>query len=40
MDFHLGELELISSDGNWNIHQQACWYFNATQRGQIKNITE
>ena len=40
MDFHLGELELISSGGSWNIHQHARWYFNAIQRGQIKNITE
>ena len=40
MDFHLGELELISSDGQWDLHKHARWYFQAIQRGAIQNITD
>ena len=39
MDFHLGQLEMISSDGGWDPHKQSRWYFGAIQRGAIKDIT-
>ena len=40
MEFHLGELELISADGQWDMHKHARWYFQALQRGAIQNITD
>lgn len=40
MDFHLGELELISSDGGWDPARHARWYFNAIRRGSISGIEE
>jgi len=38
VDFHLGELEMISSDGGWDIGRFATWYFRAIQNGMIKDI--
>ncbi len=38
MDFHLGELEMISSDGGWDAIKHARWYFNAIRRGVITQI--
>ncbi|MEM7115389.1 MAG: zinc-binding alcohol dehydrogenase [Chloroflexota bacterium] len=38
MDFHLGELELISSDGSWDWQKHARWFFSAIQRGAIQNL--
>ena len=38
MDFHLGELEMISSDGSWDWQKHARWYFSAIQRGTIQNV--
>lgn len=40
MDFHLGELEMISSDGQWDLHKHARWFFGAIQRGQIRHLTD
>ncbi|MBT5874079.1 MAG: zinc-binding alcohol dehydrogenase [Candidatus Latescibacteria bacterium] len=39
LDFHLGQLELISADGGWDPHRQARWYFSAIQRGAITGIS-
>ena len=38
VDFHLGELELISSDGGWDLHKFANWYFGAIERGMIRHM--
>lgn len=38
MDFHLGELEMISSDGSWDMQKHARWFFSAIQRGAIQNL--
>ncbi len=39
MDFHLGELEMISSDGGWEPQAQARWFFGSLRRGSISDIT-
>ena len=38
MDFHLGELTMISSDGSWDIRKHAEWFFGAILRGQIQDL--
>ncbi|MCB8961151.1 MAG: zinc-binding alcohol dehydrogenase [Ardenticatenales bacterium] len=38
MDFHLGELTMISSDGGWDIARHARWFFGAIQRGLIRDL--
>lgn len=40
MDFHLGQLEMISSDGGWDPHRQARWYFDSLRRGAISDISK
>ncbi len=40
VDFHLGELEMISSDGGWDMHQFAEWFFGAIRRGVIQHLPE
>ncbi len=39
VDFHLGELEMISADGSWELNAFARWFFGAIQRGAIKDLS-
>ncbi|MEM7336669.1 MAG: zinc-binding alcohol dehydrogenase [Chloroflexota bacterium] len=38
VDFHLGELEMISADGSWALEPFARWFFGAIERGAIQNL--
>ena len=38
VDFHLGELEMISADGSWELQAFARWFFGAIQRGAIVDL--
>ncbi len=38
VEFHLGELELISSDGGGDRRRLSAWYFGALRRGAIRGI--
>ena len=37
-EFHLEELELISSDGRGDVRKLARWYFEAVRRGDLRGI--
>lgn len=38
IEFHLEELEMISSDGRGDVHKMARWYFDAVARGAIGDL--
>lgn len=40
LEFHLGELELISADGRGNVRKLARWYFDALARGAFAELNE
>lgn len=40
IEFHLGELEMISADGRGDVEKLARWYFDATQRGSLDGVTD
>jgi threonine dehydrogenase-like Zn-dependent dehydrogenase len=40
IEFHLGELEMISADGRGDVKKLARWYFDATRRGFLDGITD
>lgn len=40
IEFHLEELEMISSDGRGDVHKMARWYFDAVARGAIGDLSK
>ncbi|MFC1640261.1 zinc-binding dehydrogenase [Gemmatimonadota bacterium] len=40
IEFHLGELEMISADGRGDVRKLTRWYFDAVCRGAFNGITE
>jgi len=40
MEFHLGELEMISADGRGDVRKLARWYFETVKRGALDGITD
>lgn len=40
IEFHLGELEMISSDGRGDVRKLTRWYFDAVRRGDLNGTTE
>jgi len=39
IEFHLGELEMISSDGRGDVRKLTRWYFDAVGRGAFDGIS-
>lgn len=40
VEFHLGEIDIIASDGGWNVQRFARWYFGAIQRGAVQHMAD
>jgi threonine dehydrogenase-like Zn-dependent dehydrogenase len=40
IEFHLGELEMISADGRGDVRKLTRWYFDAVQRGDFNGVAE
>jgi 2-desacetyl-2-hydroxyethyl bacteriochlorophyllide A dehydrogenase len=40
IEFHLGELEMISADGRGDVRKLTRWYFDAVRRGALSGITD
>jgi threonine dehydrogenase-like Zn-dependent dehydrogenase len=40
IEFHLGELEMISADGRGDVQKLARWYFEMIRRGALSGITD
>lgn len=38
VDFHLGELNMVSADGTWDLRSFSRWFFGAIERGAIQGL--